>query len=428
MRRFVVRHPVVVDVLVVLWFVVVALLGPLITADGMRYDSVAANDGLARAVPWWAGAVTIAGVVALSRRRARPLAVTATMTGLAVVSLAGTGQVGGLDLGIAFGTYAVAATYRPTVTWRTAGAAVAVVAAAGLLLPLPRRAAYLVDGWEPPEDLGGTLTDPVARGEWAGSTLALVAVLLLAIAIGTSVRNRRLHLADLVDRANALARDRERQVQLARAAERATIAREMHDVVAHSLSVMIALGDGANAALDRAPDRSLAALAELSATGRTALGDIRRIFGVLDDGAGTSAPADPSPEGLDLTGLVERFRAAGLPVRATGLGDPGLAQAGTTLRLAVHRIAQEALTNALRYAPGTAGVELALRRTEGALEIEVVDRGPAAPVPASEGSGRGLVGMSERAAVHGGTVEAGPFAGGWRVRARLPWPQDADAG
>ncbi|MBX9246139.1 two-component sensor histidine kinase [Actinotalea ferrariae] len=429
-RRFFARHPVVVDVLVVLWFVVVALLPPLIVADGMRYDSIRANDALAEQLPWWTGALTIAGVVVLSRRRARPVAVAAAMTALGVVSLAGTGDVGGFDLGIALAVYAVAATHRPAVTWRTVSIAVAAVAGAGVVLELPRRAAYLVDGWTPPDTMTSTFGDPVARGDWSGATVALVVGVLLAVAIGTSVRNRRLHLADLVDRANALAREREQQARLARAAERATIAREMHDVVAHSLSVMIALGDGANAALDRSPDRSLAALAELSATGRTALRDIRRIFGVLGDeeGAdhggtdGSGAPYDPQPEQLDLAALVERFRAAGLPVRATGLTDPGLQQAGTALRFAVHRIVQEALTNALRYAPGTARVDLAVRRTDGTLEIEVVDRGPGVPVAESHGSGRGVIGMRERAVVHGGVVEAGPFAGGWRVRAALPWP------
>jgi len=114
------------------------------------------------------------------------------------------------------------------------------------------------------------------------------------------VRNRRLHLGMIVDRANALARDRERQAELARVSERNRIAREMHDVVAHSLSVMVALADGAGAALDRSPEASRAALAELSNTGRAALADMRRALGVLDDGG---APLEPQPGRLDLDAL-----------------------------------------------------------------------------------------------------------------------------
>ncbi|WP_182113285.1 MULTISPECIES: sensor histidine kinase [unclassified Actinotalea] len=432
-RRFFAQHPVVVDVLLILWFLVFALFVPLVSADTMRYDSVAENDPLADRMWWWVLGLALAGSVVLTRRRARPLAVTAAMTALGVVSLATTGQIGGFDLGVAFGVYVVAASYRPSVTWRTVGLCTAVLAAAALA-PAARAYAYFADGWAPPPGSASTVRDPVALSEWFAMLLLLAICVLLAVSFGTGVRNRRLHLADLVERANALARERDQQLRLARVAERSTIAREMHDVVAHSLSVMIALGDGANAALDRSPDRSLAALRELSATGRSALGDIRRIFGVLGAQEGSPgggapaagpAPYEPQPEGLDLAALVERFRAAGLPVRATGLTDPALERADARLRLAAHRIAQEALTNALRYAPGTAAVELAVRRGPGVLEIEVVDRGPAAPVRTGQGSGRGIIGMRERAAVNGGALEAGPYAGGWRVRASLPWPDDA---
>jgi signal transduction histidine kinase len=259
---------------------------------------------------------------------------------------------------------------------------------------------------------------------------------LVAIAIGTSVRNRRLHVAALVDRANALAVEREQGAQLAAAAERARIAREMHDVVAHSLSVMIALADGAGAALDRAPDRAREALDELSGTGRAALADMRRVLGALrDPGAPTDpgAPLDPQPGSLDLGRLVERFRTAGVPVRWTSTGPPLPPDAG--LQLAVYRIVQESLTNVLRHAPGSARVEVVVASAPGRVDVTVTDAGSpaggsggaggAAGTGSAAGSGRGLIGMRERAAVYGGRVEAGPHDGGWRVHAALTWDGEA---
>ncbi|NTW42187.1 MAG: hypothetical protein HGA44_20300 [Cellulomonadaceae bacterium] len=232
------------------------------------------------------------------------------------------------------------------------------------------------------------------------------------------MRNRRLHVAELVARGNALARDRDQQALLARAAERTRIAREMHDVVAHSLSVMIALADGAGAALDRAPDRSRAALDELSATGRTALADMRRVLGVLHE---PDAPLQPQPGSDDLGELVERFRATGLPVRTAGLACP--LPADTGLQLAVYRIVQESLTNALRYAPATALVDVTISRSPSSVEVVVTDTGAGALVVDQGGAGHGLVGMRERVEVYGGTVTAGPWRGGWRVHAVLPWQE-----
>jgi len=225
--------------------------------------------------------------------------------------------------------------------------------------------------------------------------------------------------------------------------------------------VMIALGGGARAAVDWAPDRSREALDELVATGRAALGDVRRVLGVLhDDGprapalaagsghdtgpadgrpgdpraggvrpTGTSAgaasgdeptPFEPQPGSVDLGALVERFRSAGLPVRTTGLADTGLTELDANRQLTVYRVVQEALTNVLRHAPGTPAVDVAVRRDAGTVEVLVTDGGPTLPVDASPGSQRGLVGMRERAAAFGGHVEAGPYGRGWRVRALLP--------
>jgi signal transduction histidine kinase len=255
----------------------------------------------------------------------------------------------------------------------------------------------------------------VVTDDRVGSTAGTLILVLAAMAIGNSVRTRREHLADLMERANALARDRDRQAQLARAAERSRIAREMHDVVAHSLSVMITLADGASVALDRAPDRSRAALTELTATGRAALRDMRRVLGAL---AHDDAPLEPTGRGEDFVGLIDRFRTAGLPVRAEGLLlEP---PADTGLRLALYRVVQESLTNVLRHAPGTARVDVSLRQRRDDWEVTIADQGGVMPAPESEGAGLGLVGMRERVELFGGTVEAGPSEHGWRVHVTIP--------
>jgi len=390
-RRFFLRHPRAMD------GVVVALTALTAGSSGIGVEPnrpVAAGLGFAGAA-----------ALALVWRRSRPLVVTGAVVALGVLSLATTGSFGGLELAVAFALYAVAASRPARTAWLTASVAFATAAGAVWL-------------WEEPS------ADPTRRGpdgdyvltdDRLGNTTVLVILVLAAMAIGISVRNRREHLADLMERANALSRDRDRQAQLARAAERSRIAREMHDVVAHSLSVMITLADGASAALDRAPDRSRAALAELSSTGRTALGDMRRVLGALaDDGA----PLEPTGEGQDLPTLVERFRTAGLPVHAEGLRlEP---PSDTGLRLALYRVVQEALTNVLRHAPGTPQVDVVLRHDPDRWEVEVTDHGGVVPAPDAGGSGLGLIGMRERAEVLGGTVEAGPWEHGWRVHVTIP--------
>jgi signal transduction histidine kinase len=347
------------------------------------------------------GAACLIGTAALFWRRRAPVAVAAVIVVLLVASLGLTGSTNSLELALGFAVYAIAASRPPWVAW-TAFATVVAITSLAAWMWAAEVTAVTQDGQELDIDERATIV--------VGITLMSLA----ALAIGTSVRNRRLHVADLVERANAMARDRDQHAQIARAAERSRIAREMHDVVAHSLSVMIALADGAAAALERSPDRARLALTELSDTGRTALTDMRRVLGVLD----SDAPLEP-PGSQDLGDLVERFRTAGLPVRVEGLTTE--LPPDTGLALAVYRIVQEALTNSLRYARGTSSVDVKLGRDAGAVRVEVVDHGTRLPVADSGGAGRGLIGMAERAAVFGGTVDAGPWNDGWRVRAELPW-------
>ena len=285
---------------------------------------------------------------------------------------------------------------------------------------------------------------------------------------------------------------------LAAANERSRIAREMHDVVAHSLAVMITMSDGIASTIDRDPKMAKEALNLLAETSRSALADTRRLVGVLREdpavsglsgeitpaaginaGAagsadlaantagsgvvgpklqvkelpvpefaapGTIAPAHPSsaitnlrereveetsqdagaplapaPESKDLAALVERFKEAGMPISYEHLGEPLPNDAN--LQLTIYRIAQEALTNVLRYAPTTKRITVRLERRVGCAELWVINA--AAPgSPSMHGSGKGLIGMRERAAVYSGSVQAGPVDGNWQVYAILRWQED----
>ncbi|WP_323959826.1 sensor histidine kinase [Arthrobacter sp. JZ12] len=238
---------------------------------------------------------------------------------------------------------------------------------------------------------------------------------VVAVSVGVTIRRERLHENELREWA-------ERNAELASANERNRIAREMHDVVAHSLSVMIALSDGAGVVLKRDQDRALEVLTELSATGRTALADMRRVLGVLREGP-DSAPLAPVPAGGSLAGLLEGFRAAGLPIRVQ-LSGPGLPE-DTAFQVTVYRIIQESLTNVLRYAKAVTTVDVMIARFGEMVKVRVADDGRGAmDTEPSVGTGQGIAGMRERAAIYGGTVRCGPAAaGGWVVTAELHIPQ-----
>jgi signal transduction histidine kinase len=192
----------------------------------------------------------------------------------------------------------------------------------------------------------------------------------------------------------------------------------MHDIVAHNVSVMIALADGATYQVRAAPERSEAALARVAETGRQALAEMRRVLGVLRDEPATEA-REPQPGVGQLDALVEQMRAAGVPVAYEVSGRPGWLERG--LELAVYRIVQEALTNTLKHAGPGAGARVRVTWDGDAVEVVVLDTGDAAPPGEVEGGG--LRGMRERAAVYGGVVQAGPAeSGGWRVETRLTIP------
>jgi signal transduction histidine kinase len=271
--------------------------------------------------------------------------------------------------------------------------------------------AWAVVRWQP---------GAISRGNWvvAGSIL-FAGPALIAWVLGDSMRYRRAYYANLEERAARLERDRDIQAQVAAAAERARIARELHDVVAHNVSVMVVQADGAAYALGTDPGRAREALAAISATGRQALTEMRVLLGVLRrNGDGGQAVLAPLPGLGQLDELLEQTRAAGLPVSCTVDGAPHPLPGGVAL--AAYRIVQESLTNVRKHAGAGATAQVLLRYTAGALELTILDDGAGATAT-RDGAGHGLTGMAERAALYGGSVQAGPAPdGGFRVTAWLP--------
>ncbi|WP_223690338.1 sensor histidine kinase [Leifsonia poae] len=246
------------------------------------------------------------------------------------------------------------------------------------------------------------------------SIIFLVLVALFWVLIGNNVGGRRRYLLALIDRAQQLARERDQQAVIAAVAERSRIAREMHDIVSHSLTVMITLADGSAGLATSSPDRASDAMRLVAETGRSALDDMRRLLGVLRATEGDGAVREPQPGVGELGELVERFRAAGLPVRITVAGTP---PTDTGQQLTIFRVVQEALTNALRYAALASVVEVTIQFTAQSITITVDDDAALHGAP-GQGSGRGLLGLSERVGLYGGTLVAGPRStGGWRLRA-----------
>ena len=256
--------------------------------------------------------------------------------------------------------------------------------------------------------------------EAVGRGLVLVTGLVpTALFLGTTQRNRRAYLASVEDRAERLERERDSQARLAVTAERTRIAREMHDVVAHSLSVMITLADGAALTAANDPARAAAVMEQVSATGRQSLAEMRRLVGVLrtESGADDLAP-QPGLEQLD--DLLSRTRKAGLPIHLTVSGAPRVVP--DSVSSTVYRLVQEAMTNALKHGRQVSEVGVGLRWSDAALDVDVLNDGDD-PDPVA-GTGHGLVGMNERVQLFGGAVRSGPRpAGGWAVHAHLPLQQ-----
>jgi signal transduction histidine kinase len=254
--------------------------------------------------------------------------------------------------------------------------------------------------------------------------IAQVLVFTMAWTLGDNLRTRRAYTASLEERAARLEREQDDGARRAVNAERARIARELHDVVAHSVSVMVVQAGAARRVLHRDPDRASEALSSIETTGRQALDELRRLLGMLREYTDQPPSLTPQPQLRDLDALVAQVEEAGLAVQLIVEGQPRELPSG--IDLSVFRIVQEALTNTLKHA-GPAHARIALRYSPRELVLQVTDdgRGAASRLVSRDGGarrdGQGLVGMRERVALYGGELRTGPRpGGGYEVEARLP--------
>jgi len=386
------RHPQLVDGLLAL---VIAALGTGTLAGDLA----------------WRGPLTLFLVVPVVFRRRAPV------LAFAVAAAAGAAQVfvtragpSAADLAIVVLLYTLAA-YRPRRESVTGlfvcllGCGVAVLAWAPVRLPLLERLF-----------VGAVMFGGTALVAWV---------------LGDSMRYRRAYYAALEERAARLEAERDAQAKISAAAERARIARELHDVIAHNVSVMVVQADGASYALRSEPERARQALAAISGTGRQALAEMRRLLGVLRAGD-SGADLAPQPGLEQVRELLDQARAAGLSVSLTLQGTPQPLSEGA--ELAAYRVVQESLTNTRKHGGALAAAAVTLRYEPDGLVVQVTDDGGGETAPGEGTNGRrgpapgeitgpglGLTGMRERIEMYGGTVNAGPLpAGGYQVVARLP--------
>ncbi|GHH26001.1 sensor histidine kinase [Streptomyces lanatus] len=281
----------------------------------------------------------------------------------------------------------------------------------------------------------GLCAAPLAQLRWPekdSSVIGNIALIIfltvpfaLAWVLGDSIRTRRAYYEQLEERATRLEKEREAQSKVAVAAERARIARELHDVVAHNVSVMVVQADGAAYVLDAAPDQAKKALETISSTGRQALAEMRRLLGVLRTGEHQeSGEYVPQPDVEQIDELIQQCRTSGLPVDFKVEGTPRPLPSG--VELTAYRIVQEALTNTRKHGGPNAGASVRLVYFDDGLGLLVEDDGKGAPHElyedgGADGSGHGLIGMRERVGMVGGTLDAGPRpGGGFRISALLP--------
>ncbi|MFG2653143.1 sensor histidine kinase [Streptomyces sp. NPDC048436] len=259
------------------------------------------------------------------------------------------------------------------------------------------------------------------RGSWDQQVVPTMMSFAIVALLGIAVRTRQEYMASLVQRARQLEVERDQQAQIATHAERTRIAREMHDIIGHNLSVITTLADGGSYAAAKSPERAAQALTAIGTTSRQALTELRRLLDVLREDAPETAALAPQPALTDLDQLIEGVRAAGLPVRGTVHGRPDSLPAGR--QLTVYRVVQEALTNTLKHGGPEATASVEVVYGDDGVRATVTDTGVGGGPTAADIGGRGLTGMRERTALYDGTLEAGPLRhppGGWHVELHLP--------
>jgi signal transduction histidine kinase len=344
--------------------------------------------------------LTVLLIAPLVVRRRYPVLVFAAVCAFALAQ-GWTGERSGPNATLVVAFYALLVAFYTVASVRSAktAALAALVLEAGMALALTRWSP--VDGWL------------LAFVLFSGITTA-------AGVLGAYTRTRAALLAQLRERADRLERAQDQQIELGAAAERARIARELHDIVAHHLTVMIALADGAAASVSSSPTRAAEVMTTVSATGRKALADTRRLLGVLRADEADSQ-LHPQPDIGRLEALLEQVRAAGLPTTITVTGRHR--ELSSALELTIYRLIQEALTNTLKHGGPGAHAYVRVAYSDDGVSVDVRDDGLGAAGVAPDGpesSRHGLNGMRERVAAWDGDLRAGPAAPrGWVVSARL---------
>jgi signal transduction histidine kinase len=333
--------------------------------------------------------LALAATVPIAWRRVQPLTVLCVVTVVQMVSEA-FNYVGSGWVGVFIAAYTVGSILGSRVAWRI------------VVVLLPVLVAFVTLGW--------------VRGDAPWQALVTVPVMFGgAMVLGDNMRRRREHVAELAERAERAERERELLAHQRLQEERTRIARELHDVVAHSVSLMVIQAAAARRQLSVDPQRADQALSTVEQTGREAMTEMRRILGVLR-GESKTQELEPQPSLHDLDHLVAT--APDLPVSVHAEGE--LAGLPSGVELSAYRIVQEALTNVRRHAGPVHAVDVSLVRRSDALVVEVNDDGRGASA-AANGVGFGIVGMRERVAAFDGELSAGPRGGGgWRVRATFP--------
>ncbi|MEV4926853.1 sensor histidine kinase [Streptomyces roseoverticillatus] len=386
------RHPTGVDT-----FWALLLLGICLLAAAEEHGTSAVQRAVIVGT-----VVALSLVIALRRRAPIPMLFLAIASGLA--QLAGNVQGTLADIAMLAIVYTVASGH---VRWASRAAL-----AAGLAAPVLFLIRWPLVGHGP--------------GQTVIAFAFLTAPFVLAWVLGDSMRTRRAYWAQLEERAARLEKDREQQARMAVTAERARIARELHDVVAHNVSVMVVQADGAAYVLDASPEQAKQALETISGTGRQALAEMRRLLGVLrtEEGATEGGDYVPQPDVEQIGDLVEQVRGAGLPVQYEVEGAPRPLPSG--VELTAYRIVQEALTNTRKHGGPEAGASVRLTYFDDGLGLLVEDDGRGAQHElyesgGADGMGHGLIGMRERVGMVGGTLDAGPRpGGGFRISVLLP--------
>ncbi|MDD9376909.1 histidine kinase [Streptomyces sp. ZAF1911] len=395
------RRPWLLDTAVVLLVVCVSLPDLLSGGHASPFRETDSRDQLPAAVPY---VLSAALIVPLWWRRRAPGAVFFVIALVSLVQgILGLWMPAGLSALIALYTLARHGSLR-VLGWAVAVAIAQVVLAAGVL---------------------------VSVEHWLLGLFFLLGTVTAATASGLVFRIRSMYLTALEDRAKRLEVERDQRVRLTAAAERSRVAREMHDIVGHNLSVMVTLADGAATLATNRGEQSADALRILGDTGRQAMSELRRVLGVLREDQDDVRLLSPQPGIRDLDALLTRVRAAGLRVAYRTVGELDSLSSG--VQLTVYRIVQESLTNTLKHAGTGASAEVTVTSDAGRVHVRVADTGPppgvpvrALPVSDVDDPGNGLVGIRQRAALYGGTVTIGPRENrpGWIVDVALDVPRD----